>query len=796
MRLYRHLYPILLALCLVMLPAAAQMSGPYAMRFGAQGTDQMRDMCVDATGSYIMTFTFEGSVTFPGGTNSPRTLTSNGPRNSGLVRYDFLGNLQWALSWGNESAEVYPVAIACAADRSTYVAGRFTGTFDADPGFGERLLTSNGEGDAYLIKFDASGNFAWARSFGGTLDDEAAALALDGDGNPLLTMLYQNTLDADPDPANLAFHQSQGGKDILFIKLTPAGNYIYSRSIGGVLDDGVNGVSTAFDAAGNLVVAGAFQGTIDIDPSGAPSEFTSQGDWDVFIARYTPSGNLFAGRQIASNSQIQLTARSLAIDDSDNIYLTGSFRGEMRVDPMGTGRTLVSRQGSVDVFLLSYTRGDLHRWSFSFGSLGEERSSGVSVDRNGIVTIAGSYQSSVDLDPGSAVFSIMARSSGGASDGFAARYRNSDGSFMWGIGLGAVVNGPANQTAVIANELDTMGSLILAGTFYGSGMDMHSGAGAYTLSSAGGADLFLAVYDWRGNLRKPEDELQKPVLRASTNAASFLPGGVVPGSLATLFGLNITTKIPGIPTPQNAGLPYPIGTKLCNTEVIFTDPLSMQIYKAPILFCSQFQVNYQVPSKLPIGRFVTAQVVVDDVASNSLELLVKPDDVGIFMEDFAKRLGAMIFAIGQRRGQKVSSRNPITACDITEVYVTGLGLVTGGLPEDGFPVPGGETRPTPSEAKIVLYDDGTKGFIPIAPRFLELRRGDGFIQYSGLTPGFVGLYQINMEWPNPQASPPPFNPPLFQGDYPAFIEFNGRRSQHFVIPVRYDAEFPSPCRRL
>ncbi len=790
----RHLLSsLLLTFLLTAIPATAQMSGPYALSFGSQGSEQMRDVCVDSTGSYIMAFTFENSVTFAGGTNPAQTLTSNGMRDSGLVRYDFLGNVQWAISWGNALADDYPVAIACAPDRSTYVAGRFASSFNPNPRFGQSLLTSNGAGDVYLIKFDASGNFVWARSFGGTMDDEAAALTLDREGNPLLTMLYQNQIDANPNPETLAFHQSAGGKDILFIKLTPAGNYIYSKSIGGVLDDGVDGVSTAFDAADNLVIAGTFRGTADLDPGPGPADFTSTGLSDVFIARYTPAGNLFSAKQITGASNMTLTPRSLGIDDADNIYLTGSFSGDIDVDTSSGSRILSSKQNTQDVFVASYTRGDAHRWSFTLGSLGTEMATGLSVDRNGVVTVAGSFQSSLDLDPGAGVRSILARGSGGASDGFAAKYRSADGEFVWGVALGAQANGPANQTAVIANGLDTMGSLIVAGTFYGSGVDMDPGSSTVPISSAGGSDLFLAVYNWQGALRHPEPEIQKPVLRASTNAASFLPGGVVPGSLATMFGLNITTRIPGIQTPANAGS-LPIKTKLCNTEVIFTDPLSMMEYKAPILFCSQFQINYQVPTKLPVGRFVTARVVVDDVASNPLELLVKSDDVGIFMEDFPKRVGAMIFALGQRRNQKASFQNPITACDILEVYVTGLGDVTGGLPEDGLPA--GGVRPTPSEAKIVLYDDGTKGFIPIAPRFIELRRTDGFIQYSGLTPSYVGLYQINMAWPNPQASPSPFTPPLFQGDYPAYIEFNGRRSQQFVIPVRYDAIYPSPCRKL
>lgn len=787
-------FHFLLAVFLLATPAFSQLSGPYALRFGSQGAEQMRDMCVDSTGSYIMAFTFENSVTFAGGTNPSQTLTSNGQIDTGLVRYDFIGNVQWAMSWGNASSDEYPVAIACSPDRSTYVAGRFTGTFDANPRFGEDLLTSNGAGDVYLIKFDASGNFVWARSFGGTMDDDAAALTLDKSGNPLLTILYQNTLDANPDPNKLAFHQSAGGKDILFIKLTAAGQYEYSRSIGGTLDDGVDGVSAMFDAAGNLVVAGTFRGTADLDPGPGPAEFTSAGLSDVFLARFTPTGSLITARQILGGSATRLAPRSLGLDDSDNVYILGSFDGDIDVDTSAGTRILTSRQTTTDVFLVSYSPGDAHRWSFSMGSLGTERATGLSVDRNGIVTIAGSFQGSMDLNPGSGVHSVLARGSGGATDGFAARYRSADGTFVSGVSMGTASNGPTSQTAVMANGLDTMGNLIVAGTFFGSDMDVDPGSSVVALSSGGGSDLFLAVYNWEGALRRPETELQKPVLRASTNAASFLPGGVVPGSLSTLFGLNITTRIPGIPTPANASLPFPLATKLCNTEIIFTDPLSMAEFKAPILFCSQFQINYQVPTQLPIGRFVTARVVVDDVASNTLELLVKPDDVGIFMADASKQLGAMTFAYGPRRGKKMNFQNPIAPCDILEVYVTGLGVVTGGLPADG--TPGIGLNPTPGEAKVVVYDDGTKlviGQTQIPPRFLELRKAAGFIQYSGLTPGFVGLYQINMEWPNPQANPAPFTPPLAEGNYTAFIEFNGRRSQQFVLPIRNDASI-SPCR--
>ena len=54
---------------------------------------------------------------------------------------------------------------------NVYVTGLFDGTADLDPGPGIDNHTSNGNWDIYLSKFDASGNFLWARTWGGNDDD-------------------------------------------------------------------------------------------------------------------------------------------------------------------------------------------------------------------------------------------------------------------------------------------------------------------------------------------------------------------------------------------------------------------------------------------------------------------------------------------------------------------------------------------------------------------------------------------------------------------------------------------------
>lgn len=794
--LFRIVLSKFILFCLMAaLPASAQISSPFAAGFGSSGDETMSDMCVDAGGSYIFTFTFEESIVVAGGTNFPRTLTSNGLQDNGIARFDFLGNVQWALSWGNASGDERPVALACAADGSTYVVGQFTGTLDANPQLGTNNLTSAGESDVYLLKLDPAGNFAWARQFGGEGEDQAAAITADQDGNLLVTILYEGEIDADPDPdpTKVSLLTSKGGKDIAFLKIRPNGSLIWAKSIGGSMDDGTAGVATLVDNAGNVIMAGTFQGVADIDPGIAPSNFTSMGAHDIFLARYTPEGNLFRGRLIGGVGDVTITNDSLGMDDAGNVYLAGTFRQTIDVDPSIVTKTYTARQSSSDIFVASYNRDDQLRWSFQMGGLLDENVNTLKVDRNGILMLAGDFKGAIDLDPNSGQFNVLARGFNGASDGFAAKFRADTGAFVWGFGFGSAVSGPEQATTVRSAGLDTMGNLILAGNFFGTNTDFDPSAEARVLGTLGGSDLFLASYNWESKLRTPSTEITKPVLRATTNGGSFLPGGVVPGELATLFGLGMTTKIPGIPTPD-VSKTLPIPTRLCNVEVIFTEPDTGEEFKAPILFCSQFQVNYQVPTMLPVGKYVELRIVVDEVASNALEVQVKPNDIGLFMESFQQRIGALVFAFGQRRGQKVNFNNTITACDIVEIYVTGLGNVAGGLPPDGTPAT--SARAALGNAKVVLYDDGTKGFIPTAPRFVELTSQDGFIQYTGVAPFFVGLYQVNMEWPNPQDTTIPRDLILFQGDYPAYVEFNGRRSQTFIIPVRYSSENPSPCRVL
>ena len=74
-----------------------------------------------------------------------------------------------AVFGGTVDDESFSVAVDSSGN--VYTTGYFTGTVDFDPGAGTANLTSNGQSDVFVSKLDSSGNYVWAKSFGGTEDD-------------------------------------------------------------------------------------------------------------------------------------------------------------------------------------------------------------------------------------------------------------------------------------------------------------------------------------------------------------------------------------------------------------------------------------------------------------------------------------------------------------------------------------------------------------------------------------------------------------------------------------------------
>ncbi|HYG49683.1 MAG TPA: T9SS type A sorting domain-containing protein, partial [Flavobacteriales bacterium] len=99
--------------------------------------------------------------------------------------------------------------------------GAFASTMDFDPSAGTFNLISAGSNDAYVVELDASGNFEWAISAGGSGDESGQSVKL-GAGKIFLAGRFNTTADFDPDAVGVANLTSGGLTDIFVAQYQPA----------------------------------------------------------------------------------------------------------------------------------------------------------------------------------------------------------------------------------------------------------------------------------------------------------------------------------------------------------------------------------------------------------------------------------------------------------------------------------------------------------------------------------------------------------------------------------------------
>lgn len=227
------------------------------------------------------------------------------------------------------------------------------------------------------------------------------------------------------------------------------------------------------------------------------------------------------------------------------------------------------------------------------------------------------------------------------------------------------------------------------------------------------------------------------------NAASY-EEGISPGGLATIFGDNLTT-VSDIVLANSDPLP----TRLVGVQV-FVSGIPAPIYG--IAYANgQDQISIQVPYDSPTGpsaaeiQVVDFGTVVADFFTDSFT-----EDPGIFMYDGN-------FAIAQASDYSlIGPDNPAIPGEPLVLYVTGLGPLNADL-VDGYGSP-----ITPPFAETV------DPFDVVVDN--EICR----VFFSGLAPGFVGLYQVNFYVPQDAAA----------GDLQIYIQDAYANSAFAILPVR------------
>ena len=200
------------------------------------------------------------------------------------------------------------------------------------------------------------------------------------------------------------------------------------------------------------------------------------------------------------------------------------------------------------------------------------------------------------------------------------------------------------------------------------------------------------------------------------NGASFRPAAepnsaIAPGAIVAIFGTDLASD-------TQVATVVPLPTTLGDTSVTFNN------IPAPLFFVSGTQINAQVPFELVTGAgTVSVQVKRGSETTEAQPIGIAAVSPGVFtLNQRGAGVGAILHA---EDFQPVSESLPARPGEFLLIFCTGLGVVQ---PE----VPSGNVAP---------------GTLPLAETLsLPLVNIDGIpalVTFSGLAPGFVGLYQVN-----------------------------------------------------
>ncbi len=300
--------------------------------------ERISSVAVDATGAAYLTGYFTSPI-LNVGTNA---LILTGWIDVFLVKYDANGDEVWAKSFGGSGTDYYEAtSVAVDVSGNLFVAGRFRSDNNR---FLNIILTNSSDYNIFLTKFDDMGIMLWAKCVGGMLSDEANSIALDATGNVFMTGCFES--------ANLVFDHTtltnNGWTDLFVAKFDPNGTELWAKNAVGTRNDKVNSISV--DASGNAYITGCFgPATLTF----GSITLTNTGTNDIFLSKYDANGNVIWAKSAVGTEG--MFANSVAVDASENIFVTGWFGGP--AVSFGSTTLTISSPKSYDIFLSKSANG-------------------------------------------------------------------------------------------------------------------------------------------------------------------------------------------------------------------------------------------------------------------------------------------------------------------------------------------------------------------------------------------------------------------------------------------------------
>lgn len=336
----------------------------WARNWGGNGGDEAYNADVDGAGHVYVNGDFSSTNMNLATVGLTESVTNNGFFDAFIFKFDSSGTCLWARCWGGL---YYDDCTCCAVDPAgtVYGGGMFASTTaDFDPGpatynlFAHNTSTDVylrlGLVDVFLTKFDANGNFQWARSWGATnLNDAAGGIAVDEADNVYVAGYFQGTnVDFNLTGAASNF-TSRGATDAFLCKHDSNGVLQWASTWGETVNDGAGDI--ALDGLGGLYVGGTFMSTnVDFDTGSGVDMHSSHGGQDISLSKFDVNGNFILARTCGGSGN-DTGYGGIAVNGLGDVYESGSFVGSVDFGQLIGGTTNPPSYGTPDAYLARFS---------------------------------------------------------------------------------------------------------------------------------------------------------------------------------------------------------------------------------------------------------------------------------------------------------------------------------------------------------------------------------------------------------------------------------------------------------
>ena len=244
--------------------------------FGFQGADSGTSIIQTNDQGYLISGILD--VTASGGEgNTSRHLAKHAGGDYWVLKLDSSGDLEWSRYFGGNFTDT-PEGIVQTNDNGFIVVG---GSDSDDTDISDNI----GSYDFWVVRISSTGDLVWEKSFGGSEIDEASAIVKTDDGNFLIA---GDTRSIDNDVSN-----NKGAADLWLIKISPQGDLIWEKTIGG----------TSFDAARSIIKSqnnGFFLAGSSRSNDNDVAE--NKGQNDAWVLKVDNNGNLLWERTVGGSN--------------------------------------------------------------------------------------------------------------------------------------------------------------------------------------------------------------------------------------------------------------------------------------------------------------------------------------------------------------------------------------------------------------------------------------------------------------------------------------------------------------